>query len=312
MATVIGSNVDPRHWVDLEALAADLKAHNVAVVRTVLKSYDDPTAWSTALHRHGLSLLSVFALESFEGFYTFREAITHYSNFDFDYLQLGNESDVDCRTEDNCSSWYQTQEEVSNMGYTAREIMPTAFIIGPGLAAGDPHWLDTFDAAPFDAIAAHLYGNQTVDEFVSMWAPYSPAPIWITEYPYVEYTRELNDDPRVHCALHFCWSLRMHPLGICEREDKLAEFTVGAAESGTGAAPGGEVAQPEYILGFADYAAMHPEVGDPVTNQFTERTYIDQVSHTTHEITAQETSEGTLRYFPEANAVRFSPKGDAG
>lgn len=287
-------NVDPRHWADYNALCADLRAHRVYSVRTVLKATDEPTAWPDALHRHGLSLLSVLALESLSGFGSVEEALEYYSTIPWDILQLCNESDVDCSDDDDCSSWYQTQEEVDDMITYARHLMPDRVLIGPGLASGNEHWLDTLlNANMLDGIAAHPYAEtlDTIDDFIHRYEQYGK--LYITEYPDVNMTRRLQSLP----SYAFCWSKVMHPdFGIREDPEKLAIYVEGAKP------------MPDFYLGFADYAAQHPEVGEPLTNQFTDKSYTDDIEHRTFDITRQETTRGTLWYYPESNAVRFDPK----
>ena len=54
---------------------------------------------------------------------------------------------------------------------------------------------------------------------------------------------------------------------------------------------------PKLVLGFATYAADHPEVGEPVENECLERTGVN----------CQDTTTGTLRYYATSNLIVFSP-----
>lgn len=280
-------NVDYRHWADLDALCVDLRAHRVKSVRTVLKATDEPTAWPDALHRHGLTLCSVLALESLAGFGSVQEALDYYETVHFDILQLGNESDIDCSDNDDCSSWWQSQQEVDDMIWYARYLMPDRALIGPGLATGNEHWLDTLhNLYMLDGIAAHPYAEtlDTINDFIARYSQYGK--LCITEYPDVNMTRLLQSLP----SYAFCWSNVMHPLyGIREDPEKLAIYIEGATP------------MPEFVLGFADYAAIHPEVGEPVEDEWTERAGVQ----------AQHTTEGILRYYSQSNKIVFFPKGAA-
>lgn len=69
---------------------------------------------------------------------------------------------------------------------------------------------------------------------------------------------------------------------------------------------------PQFILGMANYAAAHPEVGQPLTSQFEERKYTSDDDDTVYVITAQFTTTGLLRYFQESNEIVFDPRGSTG
>ena len=63
---------------------------------------------------------------------------------------------------------------------------------------------------------------------------------------------------------------------------------------------------PEFVLGFAAYAAAHPEVGEPVESEWTEDALVRPAL-----VRRQDTTTGTLRYYAESNKVVFSPLGVA-
>lgn len=67
----------------------------------------------------------------------------------------------------------------------------------------------------------------------------------------------------------------------------------------------------QFILGFADYAAAHPEVGQPLTSQYTERPYTSDDDQKVYVITTQWTTAGRLYYFSESNEICFKPRGSA-
>jgi hypothetical protein len=65
----------------------------------------------------------------------------------------------------------------------------------------------------------------------------------------------------------------------------------------------------DYILGFRDFVLAHPEVGAPLTNQYTERKYQSDIDGASYVITTQWTTGGRLFYFQESNQVVFETRG---
>lgn len=59
---------------------------------------------------------------------------------------------------------------------------------------------------------------------------------------------------------------------------------------------------PKFVLGFADYAEQHPEVGTPVEEEWSERDVPALVRR-------QDTDRGTLRWYEQSNEIVFQPFG---
>jgi len=160
----------------------------------------------------------------------------------FDALQVCNEPDG----QENSSSWVLSPDQVNQVIGAFRAAFPGAFIVGPGLASGNPSKFDGVDVGPLDAIAVHPYGQGVPAE---PGLPLFPSPfdfggegahvgqlldgyrrfgkpIWVTEWgisdtdmadeaasaAYVRrMMRHLHGRGDIRAAIHFCWGDNMVP-----------------------------------------------------------------------------------------------------
>lgn len=201
---MLGMNVDYRHWTDASqhAVVHDLSINlKCKIVRTVLKPNEREqwNKWYTLLKTYGLELCAVKARESG---YT-----SQYKGYLFDYIQTGNEP-----FNTGTSSYTQTPEELNKDLQETRYLFPSTYHICAGLADGDPSKLDLLDLVYVDAIAAHpgIETPDTIDKYVYDYVAHGRGkPLIITEFYSVELVRILNNDPRVHAAIFFCYDDRM-------------------------------------------------------------------------------------------------------
>lgn len=284
---MIGINVDHRHWDDMDALARLVIGNGV---RTVLKPDDDErmSQWLEVCFTNHLLFLAVIARESVHAFDSYRDAMKYYADLYGDvitYWQIGNEPDSN-----HVSSWTMDHDELDGLLLAADEMLPSnAYKVGPGLVSGQHNWVDGIDLQLIDALAGHYYSKDTdLDDWLNGYKAYGK-PFWVTEYPFIEITGHIKRN--CEHGFFFCLSDVMVPgHGILESTPAEIElFKRG-------------VNVPEFVLGFADYAATHSNVGEPLTEEYT------QTEYNGHVVRAQLTTNGLLLYHTESNTITFLPK----
>ena len=129
-------------------------------IRVVLLPDVDLTPWIAEAHRLGLKVLGVIARESFwnADAANYHDAMAVYAErygSTLDAIQGGNESD-----HESPSSWTMPQDDLNDLLGAINAQFPTGQIVGPGMASGDPHYLDAVDLDLVDAIAVHPYGQR--------------------------------------------------------------------------------------------------------------------------------------------------------
>lgn len=294
---MIGINVDHRHWTDMNALARTVVDCGANAVRTVLKPNEDErfSQWLTACNNHGLLFLSVTARESVHEFNSYRDALKYYAELYGDvikYWQLGNEPDGPLESD---ASWRMNWNELDRLLEAAYDVLPKeTYKIGPGLVSGQHKWVNGIDLSLIDALAGHHYDLNTN---VTIWADGYKAygkPFWVTEYPFIEATTPIRK--QAEHGFFFCLS------DVMKDGNGLLESIQAEQALFYALATSKENDMPEYVLGFADYANTHPEVGDPLTNEYT------QTQYGSHVVQAQLTTNGLLFYHSESNTITFLPK----
>lgn len=297
---MIGINVDHRHWQDMDSLARTVRDCGGSGVRTVLKPNDDERMgqWIEACEAHNLLFLSVTALESVHDFDSYSQAMEYYSNLYGEvihYWQIGNEPDG---PPESPSSWIMDRDELNDLLQAANDALPSnAYIIGPGLVSGQAKWADGIDLQLVDALAGHHYSKAT--NLTSWFAGYKShaMPFWVTEYPFIEPTATIKKNG-VH-GFFFCLSdVMVNGNGLLESSPSERALFKKLAESQE------DTNVPEFVLGFADYAANNPNVGEPLTEEYT----LVQITEDKF-VRAQQTTNGLMMYHSESNTVIFLPKG---
>ncbi len=172
---MIGTNVDPGNFTDLDALARDIAAAGFTWVRSVFKP--SSSDWVLACHDHDLKMLLVVARES-------PQEPPHISVADA--YQIGNEAD-----HQSASSWTLIPWDLSQMGRMWRQILPATTLVCSGMVSGHPEYLDSVDLSVFDVLAVHPYGRHPagwadwgfgpVADLVDQYKRFGK-PIWITEF----------------------------------------------------------------------------------------------------------------------------------
>lgn len=184
--TTLGINVraDGYHRADW------IRMTGATAARVVLKREYDLRRWAADCRERGVSLLWVYARESGDGFDSELEAIQFYARWYaglMDAVQVGNEPDLE-----SPSSWTLSPAELSDLGWTARYVMPDTPLVCAGLASGQPGWLADVDLRWCNALGIHLYAKDApnpddvedlpdVTATASAYAAYG-LPLWMTEW----------------------------------------------------------------------------------------------------------------------------------
>jgi hypothetical protein len=231
---VLGMNVDAIGTYDPRELAHC----GVRWVRLVAKADPDQRSYLDRCKQAGIRTLLVIASESVDGM-SWGDAAQLYAQryaASIDALQVGNEPDIE-----SPSSWTMKTDDLNRLLATFRGAFPNVFLIGPGLASGQPQRFDGANLSLLNAIGVHPYGQGLPD-----WpSPYGfPShigalldnyaalgkPIFITEWGAQD--RELGQDQAteyvsrmlkyllaradIPVAFYFCWSDAMVPgFGLC-------------------------------------------------------------------------------------------------
>lgn len=285
-AKTLAVNVDPSRGDAPPGVIVELGARAVRIVvlpgiGVVLDSY----------RRAGLRVLAVVAQQSVAPFGSYAAAAEAYAKLAglVDWWQIGNEPDTLGE-----SSWTQTQQEFAELCEAFAAYSP---IIAGGFAnnQGDAGWLERDpDAcarvlAVVDYLGVHypLSGHK-----IQEYRRYNK-PIQVTEgYTDTDIERAILQEPDV--SAYYDWwhdPVGTGTLGLQGHPDRIAAFRRLAME----------LTVPEFKLGFKDYAASHPEVGQPVEDEWTER-------QTPGTVQRQDTTTGSLRYYGQSNLIVFSPK----
>lgn len=269
-------NVDYRHWQleDYNTILFDLHDNlHCKIIRTVLKP-DEINLWNEwygFCRGFGIELLAVSAKESGD--------LNQYTNYLFDYLQIGNEP-----FNTGSSSYTQTPGQLNRDLAQARELFPDKYIICAGLADGNPAKLDLIALNYVDAIAVHP-GTETLESIDDYIAGYSiDKPLFITEFYHTELVRKLNNHPSVQAALFFCYDdVMVKPHGLLDHG----------------------VQKPEYHRFVQEANMADLNVGEGVFNEMANRNdkpIRDSEWHTNDNGTIYEKGYGELGVYEASNA----------
>lgn len=219
-----------------------------------------------------------------------------------DVFIWGNEPDVT-----SPSSWTLPGNVITQLLSVAAGLLPVSRIAGPGLASGQPY---TYDTTNVSIVCYHRY--QTPQEYTGVLPAglnTTGKAIWVTEYPadQLGLLTQIVALGGVDMTAAFCLSVDMVPEygilmadGTVNPDNSYSEYVGFAKGTGGMTMAGGP---PTFELGFATYAANHPEVGDPLENEGPLSQIFGDV---------QLTSEGLMIYFPGSagdayGGVRFIP-----
>lgn len=331
MSFTLGVNLD-RY---LAPTATELSLSGAKMARFVLTEHLPSI---TPLIQNGIEPLAVFARESIPPYLDYTQAMRHYASSypNLRYVQIGNEPDhvsPSSWTMDPVAYSYLIEGARAAFPQHVR-------LIGAGLASGQPDYLLRVpNLHLLDAVAVHPYGRRpgltwpsltwgfgTVQDLLRQYQttlaaiPSAPTALWVTEYGtedatvQAEYTYRMAEalSVLVPVAVHFCWADWMvSPFGLRDvlntPKGAWDSFRQAAQvfQTPAGTPPGGGTTVPaepgaQFVLGFAEYARTHPEVGQPLTNE----QYFDIAGN----ISVQQTTGGVLLYFKKSNEITFLPK----
>lgn len=266
----LGINADGRAGIAPESLAA----LGATWVRCVAYPEDDISDWIRSCHDHGVRVLLVLASESIgTNPNLWNMNITEFRDRYWglvDAWQLANEPD-----HVSPSSWTMDPEMLSMLLRMGRDVLGwDAYIVGAGLASGQPSWAWDVEWGPCSAIACHPYakdpGSPELDWMLGEYSAIGK-PLWVTEYHArsIGMAAALRDDWRVQVALAFCWSDSMVPgFGLIEDYRALNDFV--QATGGPLTPPSRPPAErhAEYVLGFRKWHNLEPALlGEPLKNE---------------------------------------------
>lgn len=263
----LGCNADGRAAIPPASLAAIYAAWTRCV------AYPDAniTDWIHGCHDRGVRVLLVLASESIgqDPSQWSKRITTYRDRYEglIDAWQVGNESD-----HVSPSSWTMTQGDLSTLLQTARAALGSAaYIVGAGMASGNPSWATGVDWEPASAIACHPYAKEPhtapLNTLLSGYKALGK-PLWVTEYHArtLGMAAALRDDDRLEVALAFCYTDRMVPgFGMIEDYRALDDFRTAAAPQ----APKPPIERhAEYVLGFRKWWLREPALlGIPLKNE---------------------------------------------
>lgn len=290
---------------------------NARLVRLVYYPGVDLITYISELSGIGVHTLMVMAAESFEGrgwWTVLSEAKAKYGGMVL--WQLGNESD-----HESDSSWTMTQAQVSELLRVGREVLgPDAFILGPGLASGQPSWAETVDWRPANGIAVHPYGKRPTPDW--------PSPTWGTGYVgdlldgYKKFGKPLyvtevglsttdqtealqgeycgrmmvSLEQKVVDAYWFCYGDAQVPKFGLVRTNNVKKPSYAAFQEAVEQTED----MPKYVLGFKKVYESDPElVGEPVENE----------RHPLPQTAIQATSHGALSWLGGVDRYSFTEHG---
>lgn len=228
--SLLGINVAGR----AEYSPADIAGLGARWARCVAYPGVDIRSWIQGCHDRGVKVLLVLASESIgqapNGWGPkIADFADRYGTL-VDAWQVGNESD-----HVSPSSWTMSYEDLNRMLKTARTALgASAYLVGPGMASGDPNWLRGVDLRPVDAIAVHPYakdpGTAQLRDMLDGYLAYGK-PLWITEYHAhtLGMAAYLKVQQSIQVALAFCYSDQMvKGFGMIEDPRALADFKASA------------------------------------------------------------------------------------
>jgi hypothetical protein len=265
MCAALGMNVDAIGTYR----AADLAAAGVKWARLVALPEVNAIFYLDELRDAGINTLLVLASESFHNapWDEMCREYAHRYHGRIDAVQVANEPDIE-----SPSSWTMHPNDLNRLLGYARDAFRQTILVGPGLASGQPQWVENIDLSLIDALGVHPYGQN-----VPNWgeSPYgfdghiglllngyqrsSGKPLWVTEWgananelgeeraaEYVEYMLDyLRDRVDVATAFYFCWHSRMVPKFGLLREDDSRSPSYDAFVSVSGGPLAVEPAQPQ-------------------------------------------------------------------
>lgn len=271
-----GVNCDPRHWDTYDELASAIQASGALWVRTVILPDSDLTPWIDACHNHGLKVLGVIASESLPGWdpswyaadmaYQATAYATQYAET-LDAWQIGNESD-----QVGDSSWTMRPTELNRLLKAFRAALPERYIVGPGMASGQPYHYDT---RLVDAQAIHPYLDPDTLRTIGLHATPNGQPLWVTEYPASEgMSAAIADEEAWTVAMAFAWSDRfIGAYGLVDVDDNpnpvYAEFKDAAS------VPQEETDTMATNPYQAEFDAARKEIGKSIIDQTPQSPYYD-------------------------------------
>lgn len=228
---------------------------------------------------------------------------------------IGNEFDAGVLPAHSPSSWVQSPEEYTSLfglvSRALRRVDPNARTVLGGSVSGQPEeWLKYVWAVErsgyrIDGYDVHPYAKDfreacwLLADYASLRPGYAPYVFeWHQYAPGIEpFQRMLDDDTAA--STFFCYSEGMvSGHGLYYHDGSLTPE--GYAMQRLLTTPMEVPSVPEFVLGFKAYAEQHPEVGEPVESEWTERPAPAPVRR-------QDTSTGVLRYYQESNRIVFAP-----
>jgi hypothetical protein len=268
--------------------------------------------WIRGGHAKGIKVLLVLASESIgqdanlwsQNIAMFRD---RYPGL-VDAWQLGNEAD-----HVSPSSWTMTQAELSLLLIVGRNILgPDAYLVGAGMADGQPDWADSVDWSPVNALGVHPYAKdadtsrpgEPIDVLFDGYARQGK-PLWVTEYH--ARTRgmaaALRQDRRITAAMAFCMTDRMvKGFGIEEDPEAKADFKAAAAlvEPPVDVPT---VPEPKFVVGagILKRMAQMPDGDGPASDEIYIRNRHGQVAWSE----AMGTSGRIYRWSPATKSVSY-------
>lgn len=152
----IGINVPGRG----EHSPDEIASTGATMVRLVAYSDTDITAWLNRCGELGLQAILILGSECLGGDEGRWTQVIH----DFGerygarvaWWQIGNECDAAPNAE---SSWNMSQSKLNRLFRIARQTLPQARLLGPGLCSGQPRWAESVEWERVDALAFHPYGK---------------------------------------------------------------------------------------------------------------------------------------------------------
>jgi hypothetical protein len=305
-----------RMWLNLDPLRADspnadaVAALGTGCVRVSIRPNFDWRGWINWFHSFGVVVAAGCFAESLAGS-TIETAANHWAaeiGDLIDVLLLCNEADGAT----GGASQSMSQADVNHwLGvwaplFQARN--PNVRIIAPALITGNENWPvdgSGVDLHRVNGIDLHAYGEGVgIQAFLQRYR-YLKQPFLLGEWwPNATATTLALEAKDV---LGVAWWWHQPPdtdaaLGIKDDPVKRAAFKSLAAKFPNTIPGGSTVAAPAFKLGFADYAAAHPEIGKALS----EEAYLLD-SNGAGQLSLQLSEGGLLAYAKATNETRLMP-----
>jgi hypothetical protein len=219
------------------------------------------------------------------------------------WWQIGNECDAAPNAE---SSWCMSQTKLNRLFRAARQVLPGARLLGPGLCSGLPQWAESVEWERVDGIAFHPYGKNPgawwrgkdwgTGELEPLLLGYRAIaeryqrPLFITEFGwqsvgdgslteevqadyYGKMLTTLAADPRVEAVLPFCYH-DYRGFGLLDggRRKPVYDAVAQAAGGPRPTTPRrrriARPTAPEFLAGFKRFHDLLPDlIGEPLESE---------------------------------------------